>query len=178
MPNDETMGEKPLRITLRRVGQKTMRLDRPVEPGADPDAKAKAVDKGGSLIEMILKAIRSDPTDRRRDPRHPALEQEVWVGWWTGDDYGAVSGRLLNISLGGAQIILDCRPPKKTSVWIYKDDGSTLATVRGEVVAVSPAPGGDFSVRFRFAVPCPTVFSESVVCRRTRRGGGIKSDQT
>ncbi len=167
MHTDETRNEKPLRIKLRRVGHKVLRLDSPVDPESGPDPKAAAVEKGGSLIDMILKAIRSNPADRRRDHRHPALEQEVWVGWWSGDDYEAVNGRLLNISLGGAQVVVGCRPPKKTPVWIYKDIGSSLAIVRGEVIDSAPAPGGSHAVRFRFAIPCPTVLSEAVVCRQT-----------
>ena len=157
-----------MRIKLRRAGQKMVRLDTPVDAGAKTDPKAAAVEAGGSLIGLILKAIRSDPADRRQDHRHPALAQEVWVGWWTGEDFGAVNGRLLNISRGGAQVLIGCRPPKKKSVWIYKDIGSTLASVRGDAIGYTPAPGGSYSVRFRFVAPCPTVLCEAVVCRQTK----------
>ena len=32
------------------------------------------------LLDRFLKAIRSDPADRRAETRHPAVEREVWVG--------------------------------------------------------------------------------------------------
>lgn len=165
MKTDETMDETPTRVVLRRAGQKLVRVDRPFDPDADP--KAEAVEGKGSLIASLLSAIRSDPVNRRRDPRHPALDQDIWVGWWTGEDFGAVTGRLLNISRGGAQVVIGRRPPRKAAVWIYRDVGSTLASARGAVVALSPAPGGLYSVRFRFESPCPTALCEAVVCRRT-----------
>ncbi len=168
MKTDETRTEKPFRITLRCAGKKMVRLDRPLDPDTTSDEKASAVEGNGNLIRQLWKAIRANPADRRQDHRHPAVEQDVWVGWWTGNDFGAIKGRLLDLSRGGAQIIVACRPPRKSSVWIYKDIGTTLASVRGEVAGYLPAPGGCYSVRFRFAAPCPTVLCEAVVCRQTR----------
>ncbi len=98
MKSDETIDEKPVRIRLRRAGHKMLRLDRPVDPGAAINPKAEAVEGSGGLIDRILEAIRSNPAERRRDPRHEGVEREVWVGWWTGDDFGAISGVLLNVS--------------------------------------------------------------------------------
>jgi hypothetical protein len=167
MRTEETMGEKPLRIKLRRAGQKLVRLDRPGDLEEGAEAREEAVGGNGRLIDLILKAIRANPADRRRDFRHDAVEHEVWVGWWTRDDFGAVPGYLLNISRGGAQIVLDCRPPRKRAVWVYKDIGSTLATVSAQVAGHTPAPGGAYCVRFRFASPCPTVLSRSVLCPET-----------
>ncbi len=179
MKSDEMMGEKPARIRLRRAGHKMLRLDRPVDPGAATDPKAEAVEGKGGLIDRILEAIRTNPADRRRDARHEGVEREVWVGWWTGDDFGAISGVLLNISRSGAQIVVGCRPPAKTSVWIYKDVAAGLASVRAEVVGQMPSPGGAYSVRFRFAAPCPTILCEAIVCRqdRVRKTQGLDVDK-
>jgi PilZ domain len=167
MKTDETKGEKPPRIKLRRAGRKLVRVDKPDDPAPGAQGKVEAVEGKGRLVGLILRAIRSDPADRRRDFRHEAAGREVWVGWWTGDDFGAVAGRLLNISRGGAQLVLSCRPPKKQPVWVYKELGETLASVRGEVVGQSPAPGGSYSLRFRFESPCPTVLCEAVLCHQS-----------
>lgn len=171
MKSDQTKTEKPLRIKLQRAGHKLVRLDRPLVPDAESDQKTEAAEGKGSLIDLLLRAIRTEPANRRQDHRHPAVEQDVWVGWWSGDDFGAIKGRLLNISRGGAQIVVACRPPRKKSVWIYKDIGTTLASIRGEVAGYTPAPEGCYSVRFRFAMPCPTVFCEAVVCRQSPEPG-------
>ncbi|MCA1685562.1 MAG: hypothetical protein LC745_06170, partial [Planctomycetia bacterium] len=126
------MGETPLRIKLRRAGHKMVRLDQAVDDGTAGEPKADDAGRGGSLLGLLFKAIRSgpEPADRRRELRHPAAAREVWVGWWRGEDFGAVRGRITNISRGGAHVLVDSRPPRKTSVWLFKDVGSTLAHVR------------------------------------------------
>lgn len=165
MNSDKTIRTKPLQIRLGRAGLKNLRLDRPLDPD-QPDEKAATAQSAG-LIQLILNAIRSSPADRRAGVRHPAVKHEIWVGWFSGDNFAAVKGSMRNISRGGALVVLGHRPPTRGSVWIYKEEITTLASVRAEVIASTPAPGGLFAVRFRFPSPCPTTLCESVACERS-----------
>lgn len=160
------MRDKPLRIRLGRAGRKQIRLDRPA--GQEPESEKPATPENGLLLSSIWKSIRAHSQERRDGPRHPAAEQEIWVGWWNGEHFGALDGRLLNISRGGALIVLGHRPPRRQSVWIYKEIDSELSCVRADVAGITPAPEASYSVRFRFASPCPTVLCESAVCFRAK----------
>ena len=182
MNSQKTNRDPATRLKLGRAGRKLIRLDRPLfddetSPGSPPstasEASRIAFAEAGRLLDLIWKAIRSDPSDRRRDYRHEAVEREAWVGWWTGENFGAINGRMENISRGGALIVLARRPPRKTPVWVYKDTGGGLSSVRAEVAGVAAAPEGAYAVRFRFATPCPTDLRAAVVCERspTPRGG-------
>lgn len=163
MQTDEAMPERSCRISLARAGRDLLRLDRPEGDPPDEAARQAAAESQG-VIALIWKAIRAEPVNRRREPRHPAVKPEVWVGWWSREDFGAVQGRLLNLSRNGARIVLGHRPPRTQSVWLYHDLGSTLSCVRGDVVGVTPAPDASYSVRCRFATPCPTDLCQSWVC--------------
>jgi hypothetical protein len=176
MNTERTTRERELTIPFGRAGRKLLRLDRPDAEGDDtgdqssPDPRSKQAPESPGLIALILKAIRaaaaSEPADRRGGVRHPAEGRTVWVGWWSGDDFGAVPGRARDISRGGARVVVFRRPPKGQPVWLYKEVDDTLAFVRGEVAGVTPSPGGSYAVRFRFANHCPTILLQAVVCER------------
>jgi hypothetical protein len=165
-----------LTIPLGGSARRLLRLDRPEDEPEDhrdrPSHGRGASDAAESpgLIALILGAIRAAsppaPADRRTGFRHPAADREAWVGWWSDDDFIAVPARVRDISRGGARAVLLRRPPHGESVWFYKEVEDTLAFVRGEVAGVTPSPGGSYAVRFRFAVPCPTLLLQAVVCER------------
>jgi hypothetical protein len=164
MQFDEALREKPLRIDLGRSWRKTVRIDRPGERTPEQASKMASAAESRRLLDLVWNAIRSDRSDRRGSFRHDAIEGEVWVGWWVRADFGAIDGRLLNISRGGALTILGHRPPKNEPVWIFKETEAALASVRAEVVGSTPAPDGAYAVRLRFLAPCPTILCEAVVC--------------
>lgn len=164
MNSDEMRRDRSIQIKLGRAGGKEIRLDRPADFRPESDAAGSLAPEGPGLMKLILKAIRADPSNRRGTRRHAVIEHEVWVGWWTNDSFGAINGRLINISLGGALVVLAHRPPRKKAVWIYKETGPSLTSIHGEVAGHTPAPGGQFAVRLRFASPCPTALSQAVVC--------------
>lgn len=170
MNTDETTHDRALTIHLGRAGRKCLRVDRLASLGLGADAPAgngrpgDDSPEGPGLLAVILKAIRSEPANRRHGYRHQAAGRVVWVGWWKGDDFGAVSGHVRDIGRGGARVVLGRRPPRRQPVWLYKEVDDTLACVRGEVVGHTPAPAARYDVRFRFASPCPTVLLQAVVC--------------
>ena len=159
---DPTTREPGPVVRLGRDGSKWVRFDRP-GAGGPADPEETPVNHPG-LMALILKAIRAEAPERRGGIRHEAGGREIWVGWWSGDDFGAIRGLVRDIGRGGAKVVLGVRPPRKGCVWIYKDVDDTLACVRGEVAGMTPAPGARFAVRFRFVSPCPTLLLQEVIC--------------
>jgi hypothetical protein len=158
------MRDTPLRITIGSKGRKLFRLDTPSHPLAEQDGQTEAEAETGRLWSLIWGRVHSASQERRGGVRHPAVSQEIWVGWSTRDQFEALDGLLINISRGGALIVLKSRPPKDRPVWVYKQVASSVWSVRGGVVGHTPAPGGAYAVRFQFATPCPTALCESAVC--------------
>src|SRR5262249_35564673 len=130
------------------------------------DAGRGAAAEGTGLVASLFQALRSEAPERRGGRRHEAAGRDVWVGWWSGDEFRAVPGRVRDIGRGGARVVVDTRPPRKRSVWLYveMDRHDAPGCARGEVVGHTPAPAGRFAVRIRFAVPCPTALLQAVVC--------------
>ena len=162
MPADRTYRESQRKIRLGRSGPKDVRVDRPFGSEPLPDAPPEAGNLG--LLELLRRAIAGDPGDRRSSVRHETGRAELWVGWWSGDHFGATIGRLLDLSRGGARVVLSAKPPRKQPVWLYKEVGTTLSFVRGDLVGINPAPGGEFCARFRFAAHCPTLLCQALIC--------------
>lgn len=96
--------------------------------------------------------------------RHPVVETEIWLGWWVDDDFGAVPGRLVNLSRSGAMVLLPERPPWNQPVWFYRKINDVTVHARSQLVGVMPAPGGAFRARFRFAAYCPTELCLAALC--------------
>jgi hypothetical protein len=156
------MRDTPLRISLGSSGRKLFRLDKPSDALVESDPE-RAVENG-RLWHLILRRITASAQERRGGVRHPVASREIWVGWSARDQFVALDGMMINISRGGALVLLKDRPPRDRPVWVYKDVAGVVRSVRGEVVGFTPAPGGAYAVRFRFATPCPTALCESVVC--------------
>lgn len=149
-----------------RTRKRVLRIDTPVDPGSPPESAPKTERAQLRLIQQIVRAFRVNDKDddRRAARRHVAARPEVWVGWWSGETFGTIEGVLLNISRGGALIVLGEWPPKRAPLYVYKDVGETIACIRGEVIGVVPAPRGMYAARVRFAAPCPTLICAASVC--------------
>jgi hypothetical protein len=156
------MRDTPLRISIGSTGRKQVRRDMPSHPLAEQEGQTPA--ESGRLWSLIWGRIHSASQERRGGVRHPAVSHEIWVGWSTHKQFEALDGLLINISRGGALIVLKFRPPRDRPVWVYKQVRSNVWSVRGDVVGHTPAPGGAYAVRFQFATPCPTALCESAVC--------------
>lgn len=135
----------------------TVRFDRAFG-SAEP-----AEEESPGFLARLREAFRSSE-DRRGMTRHPVVDREIWVGWWRGDDFGAVVGRLVNLSRSGAMVILDDRPPRREPVWFYREVNGAVVCVRAALVGLMPAPGGAYRARFRFAAYCPTDLCQAILC--------------
>ena len=89
--------------------------------------------------------------DRRASVREPAVANRVCVEWWVGDQIYSTTGRMLNISEGGALVVADVTPPLGQSVWLHVE----APAVTDEVGARVARLGQRNEVGLSFATPCP-----------------------
>lgn len=175
MTADDRSSTRPFKLKVGKNGRTSVRLDRPAgtesEASPSPDFHQGTSPESGGLFDLIRRRIRARRVkqERRESVRHPAIDPGVWVGWWDGDDFGVVEGRMTDLSRGGAQIWMDVRPPSREPIWFYKETGDVLATVRGYVVRSGVSREGGYAVRFRFATICPTFFCQAALCEQPLR---------
>lgn len=161
MTSDPLFRHQSRKTRAAKSGPKSLRIDRPFE--AEPTPEPVELPRA-RLIDMLRRAISGNHGERRSSVRHDVANSELWIGWWTDDHFGANRARLLNLSRGGARVVMTNRPPKREPVWLYKEVGTTLSFVRGDLVGVTPAPGGLFCARFRFSTHCPTLLCQALIC--------------
>lgn len=105
--------------------------------------------------------------ERRREPRYPALEHHVWVGWWLDPGrFHSVPAHLDNISQGGARVLLADPPEKDRIVWLCLGEPDPLECVRAKVLDVAPGRSGEAVIRLAFGTPCPANFYRIAVLGR------------
>ncbi|CAN5895975.1 hypothetical protein BH23PLA1_BH23PLA1_22380 [soil metagenome] len=95
--------------------------------------------------------------DRRREPRHEAIEDRSWLGWWVGLEFVAIAARLLDISQRGAALSTPEPPPVGKPVWLCLQGPRWSGSAEGVVLGQSPIDpeGGHYRVRLEFEEPCP-----------------------
>ena len=55
--------------------------------------------------------------ERRTVCRYSVVQENAWLGWWEGQAYQSTTARIIEISLRGALLIVDSRPPKDQPVY-------------------------------------------------------------
>jgi hypothetical protein len=166
--DDSSKGSIPgRRIASDYHGRRIVRIDPAFGVTSVPAGEATL--SGGGLIERHRRAIQLSASDRRRMVRHAVADRDIWVAWWFGDEFGAVLGRLVNLSRSGVMVELGDRPPRDQPVWFYKEVDGVHTCVRGELVGMIPAPAAGYRARFRFAAPCPISLCEAALCRPPER---------
>lgn len=133
----------------------------------DPRAAGRARPRANWdwLITRFRAHAGEEPAERRREPRHPAVEYRAWVGWWRdAHDFVIVAARLENISRGGALLVLADAPPVLDSIWICLGSPDPVDCARGIVLEVRMIhPNGDRAVRVAFRAPCSDVFFRTAI---------------
>jgi hypothetical protein len=142
-----------------RVGEKSIRLDRPFASEEGADAAGK------SLLDRFRAWVAQRPQDRRTMPRHDTPPFEVWLGWRRGDDsFFANLARMVNISRGGAQLRVAGPPPEQSTVWICLGDPESSECLEASVLGVRTYRRDECTVHLAFREPCPHRFFEAAVC--------------
>ncbi len=149
------------------------RLSQPGRPPAGrPDVRpdrAEGVAGSGTPTKEaqllgLLRARAASKRERRWSPRFSAVEHRAWLGWWrTEGAYSIVAARLLDVSRGGARVVLAEAPPEDHPVWVCLGAPRPIDCVRGITLEVRLEREGGYGVRVRFVGSCPDVFYRAAV---------------
>jgi hypothetical protein len=102
--------------------------------------------------------------ERRHSPRFPAVQDRVWMGWWSNaEEFVTTAAEVDNISRGGAKIMMAIPPEESEQLWIRLAQSGSVDCVQATVLEVQPSGEGSYWVRLAFASSCPLSFHEAVV---------------
>jgi hypothetical protein len=156
---EETMRDELLPFKLKPIEKRRFRFDKVATGAVVPRAESR------SLLGLFKLWGDRTAAERRRSPRHVAVEAKVWLGWWRGaEGFLANSAVIIDLSRGGAFIFLDIQPPKDQPVWISLGMPDPIGFVEARVVSIKMSRQGQCAVRLEFREPCPYSFFEAAVC--------------
>jgi len=101
--------------------------------------------------------------DRRRSPRVPPAEQRLWLGWRKERDFFVIRAELMNISQGGALLLVEEPPLKGQAVWLRLEGPTPIEDVSAVVIETSRIGRGEYGVRISFREPFPTGFYQAAI---------------
>jgi hypothetical protein len=105
----------------------------------------------------------SSATENRRHPRYAPAEDEAWLGWWEGRLYRKSPASLVDISVGGAKVVAELAPPRRSTAWICLDGPRRTDWVEAEILEIIRLADGTAEVRMAFREVCPYTFFEVAV---------------
>src|SRR5947209_3716545 len=101
--------------------------------------------------------------DRRRSPRVPPTEQRLWLGWRKERDFFVIRADLMNISQGGALLLVEEPPQKGQPVWLRLEGPTPIEDVSAVVIETSRIGRGEHGVRISFREPFPPEFYHAAI---------------
>lgn len=101
--------------------------------------------------------------DRRRSTRHEAREHRLWLGWRKHGDFFATAAELVNISQGGALLLVDEPPALRETVWLRLEGPSPIEDACAIVIDSARIGPGEHSVRISFREPFPIAFYHAAI---------------
>src|SRR5262249_20480009 len=101
--------------------------------------------------------------DRRRSPRVPPTEHGLWLGWRHERDFVVVRAELMNISQGGALLVVEEPPLKGQHVWLRLAGPTPIEDVSAVVIETSRIGRGEHGVRIAFREPFPPEFYHAAI---------------
>ena len=113
---------------------------------------------------VSLDTILEHHHERRLWQRFPVRETRAKLTWIEDGSEKTVQGELLNISGGGAAIIVDVICPADEPIWFeLETDGRVLDPVESRLVVTSLDPSGFKIARIKFIDPCPMLLFELAI---------------
>lgn len=102
----------------------------------------------------------SAPPERRGLARSPAAPNQVRLRWWEGGEFRESTGRILDISRGGASLVVD-DPPHVVPVWVRLEEPTPTDWFEVRVIRLTAG----HLVGLGFPEPCPEDL-QAVIIRR------------
>jgi hypothetical protein len=129
-----------------------------------PDPSGKSLVRLQFTHWVSLDAILEHHHDRRTWERFPVVRTRANLNWFEDEVAKACWGTLLNISGGGAALIVDMIAPSGAPIWFeLENDGSPLEPVESRLVVRSLDPSGATITRIRFVDSCPILLFELAI---------------
>jgi hypothetical protein len=133
-----------------------------VETSAGPSGKQLVRLRFTSWV--CLDRMLEQNEERRLWQRYPARETRATLTWIHDEHERTVRGELLNISGGGAAVVIDAEPPADKPISFgLESKGPTIAPVESRVVVISLDASGLKIARLRFVDSCPMALFELAV---------------
>lgn len=101
--------------------------------------------------------------ERRRSPRGSPTEERLWLGWRKDGDFYVIHAELMNLSHGGALIVVDEPPPRGELVWLRLEGPTPIEDVSALVIETSRIGRGEHGVRVAFREPFPPAFYQAAM---------------
>jgi hypothetical protein len=132
---------------------------------------ASSVDRSGRQLVRLqfthwisLEGILEHHHERRLWQRFPVRESRAKLTWLENGSEKTIRGELLNISGGGAAIIVDVISPSDKPIWFeLESDGRELGVVESRLVVISLDLSGLKIARIKFIDPCPMLLFELAI---------------
>jgi hypothetical protein len=170
-----------MRPVARNLMHDHYRPSQPTAPGATTlyfdttsgGPVAPLADAAVPTIERIApapalnKAVRTDaspsgsvtnPWERRKSTRHPAVEYRLWLAWWKGHEFLIHGAQLINVSEGGVLVLVAEAPTEGQHLWMRLEGTDPVEDVRAIVLETARVGFGGYAVRLEYTEPCPTGF--------------------
>jgi hypothetical protein len=113
---------------------------------------------------ISLEGILEHHHERRLWQRFPVRESRAKLTWLENGSEKTIRGELLNISGGGAAIIVDVISPSDKPIWFeLESDGRDLGVVESRLVVISLDLSGLKIARIKFIDPCPMLLFELAI---------------
>jgi c-di-GMP-binding flagellar brake protein YcgR len=137
------------------------------------DARALAIstDPSGKHLVRVqfthwvsLDTILEHHLERRLWQRFPVRASRARLTWVENGSERMIRGQLLNISGGGAAVIVDVPVPADLPIWFeLESDASGQDPVESRLVVTSLDPSGSTIAHIRFIDPCPMLLFELAI---------------
>ncbi len=101
--------------------------------------------------------------ERRKSARYVPVLDRALLGCWERDEFRTAPVRILNVSLGGAALLLECPAPAASSIWVCLAGTDQPSWIAAERVAIDEAGGNRCVVRLAFAEPLSYELFRTVV---------------
>src|SRR5829696_3140929 len=101
--------------------------------------------------------------DRRAVPRHQPARDRIRIAWMEGHSLRRADARLMDLSSGGAAVVLDGPRPPRGPVWIGLEGTPHSEWMLADVVRVAPLEAAGWQAGLRFVRPCATRFFRKAV---------------
>jgi hypothetical protein len=123
-----------------------------------PGLGARSQAEQGDILSLFRAHDQTVPDDRRRNPRYRPAQTHAWVGWWKGSRFAIALAELVNLSKGGALVLLPDRPPSAQPIWLCLRSPGPSDYVQARVLDAAIQPAGDYRARLEFHEPAPLGF--------------------